>query len=114
MLLVHVNERVHVHKKRNFPRAKLCSAINALFFQAIQLKNIKILSEGKKIIQMKECRKPLQTLYVHVVLNINSDFFHKFYMILFHLLNTFYLPSFFSCIALINYVPATANCNMDR
>ena len=35
----------------------------------------------------------LRTFYVHVVLN--GVFFEKFHMILFHMLDTFYLSSFF-------------------
>ena len=44
----------------------------------------------------------LWTLYVHVVLN--SVIFHKFYMILFYMLDALYQSSSYPSITLINYV----------
>ena len=43
----------------------------------------------------------VRTLYVHVVLN--CVIFRHFHMILFHMFDTFYMPSFFLSSTLINY-----------
>ena len=48
------------------------------------------------------------TLYVHIVLN--GVIFDKFHILLFHLLNTFYMSGFFPGISLINY--ASSYCKI--
>ena len=52
-----------------------------------------------QIITMKTAT--IWTLYVHV--DLNSVIFDKFYMILFYMLDAFYLSSFFQSICLRNY-----------